>query len=114
VPILTDYHFGTLRIDGAEVRKDLIVLGDRVITPWWRKRGHRLQGVDIEEVLAAHPRVLIVGTGYFGRMKIDASAEAACRAHGIELIAERTGPAVKRFSALGKDDGAALAIHLTC
>ena len=114
MPILSDYHFGTLRIDGAEYRKDLIVLGDRVISPWWRKRGHRLQDVDIEAILDEAPRRLIVGTGYFGRMKIDSSAHAACRERGIELIAATTGQAVDRFSTYCEEPGTALAIHLTC
>jgi len=114
VPTLSDYHFGTIRIDGTEYRKDLIVAGGRVISPWWRKRGHRLQVVDLEEVLAASPARLIVGTGYFGRMKVDPAFAAACRTRGIELIAERTGHAVQRYIASSEDDEAVLAIHLTC
>ena len=114
MPTLSDYHFGTLRIDGTEYRKDLIVMGDRVVSPWWRKRGHRLQEVDLDEVLAVPPRILVVGTGYFGRMKVDPSAVAACRARGIELIALRSGSAVNRFSTFAEEAGAVLAIHLTC
>lgn len=108
------YSFGSVEIDGVVYRKDVIVLPDRVVSPWWRRRGHRLLPEDLEEVLAADPIVLVVGTGYFGRMRIDARVQHECRQRGIELLVDPTGKAIDRYTDLGRHDHAVLAMHLTC
>ncbi len=111
---LSGYAFGTLTVDGEEHREDLIVLPGRVVTPWWRRRGHRLQLVDLEDVLDELPEVLVVGTGHFGRMNVARDVEPTLRGHGVTLVALRSGAAVQRFTELSKDRVVALAIHLTC
>ncbi len=108
------YSFGEVHVDGAARRDDLVVLPGRLLCPWWRKRGHRLQLVDLTEVLEARIDVLVVGTGYFGRMRIDPPVETELARTGVELVAARTGEAIARFSALPEDRRAALALHLTC
>lgn len=113
-PIVDDYHFGEVRLDGTTHREDLVVLPDRVLCPWWRKRGHRLQLVDLAEVLEAHPGVLVVGTGYFGRMRIDPPVVTEFARIGMELVSAPTGEAIRRFGGLAADQRAALALHLTC
>lgn len=109
-----EYVFGEVRVDGRGYRDDLIVLPQSVHCPWWRKRGHRLQMVDLEEVLTAQPDVLVVGTGYFGRMRVDRSVEAEFARLGIALVAAPTAEAIQRFGALAADQTTILAIHLTC
>jgi hypothetical protein len=113
-PRVDGYNFGEVHVDGAVHRDDLIVLPDQVLCPWWRKRGHRLQLVDLAEVIEANVDALVVGTGYFGRMKIDPSVETAFARTGTLLVAAPTGEAIQRFEALPGDRRAALALHLTC
>lgn len=113
-PVLSDYAFGGIQVDGEPHSEDLIVLPDRVIPSWWRRRGHRLQLPDMDAILAAAPEVLVVGQGYFGRMKVDTSVIADLKRRGIELRAERTSRAVETYQKLRVRRRVVAALHLTC
>ena len=113
-PSLTDYAFGGIQVDGEHHREDLIVLPDRVVRPWWRKRGHRLQLVDMETILEAAPEVLVVGQGYFGRMKVDSSVVVEMKRRGIELRVEWTPTGVETYQRLRERRRVVAALHLTC
>jgi len=113
-PVLSDYAFGGIRVDGESHREDLIVLPERVIPSWWRRRGHRLQLADMDAILDASAEVLVVGTGYFGRMKVDSTVVAELRRRGIELRAERTSRAVETYQSLRGRRRVVAALHLTC
>lgn len=113
-PRLSGYSFGSIRANGEEHRKDLIVTPDQVIPAWWRSRGHRLQLPDMEAIFDAAPEVLIVGQGYFGRMKIDTTVIAELRRRGVELIARKTGTAVETYEQLRERHRVVVALHLTC
>ncbi|MFX1562485.1 MAG: MTH938/NDUFAF3 family protein, partial [Promethearchaeota archaeon] len=67
---IEDYRFGRIVINGQIYNSDLILLPDRLSTNWRRQSGHELHVEDIKEVLAANPELLIVGTGYYGALKI--------------------------------------------
>jgi len=108
------YGFGKVRISGQEHRSDVIVHGEDV-RAWWREEGHRLCDRDLAEILEAKPRVLVIGTGYMGRMRAPDEVRERLAAQGIEVIVQRTGEAVKTYNRL-RDEGndAAIAMHLTC
>jgi len=108
------YRFGHVEVDGRAYDHDITVLGNTV-NAWWRDKGHRVSKADLEEVLAARPETLIVGTGAFGMMRMPDETRAYVDGLGIELATAKTAKAVEHFNALqaaGRD--AALAIHLTC
>jgi hypothetical protein len=113
-PKIESYEFGRIVIDGQPYQADLILLPERILDGWWRKEGHLLQSADLEAVLDAAPDLLIVGQGAYGRMKIAGEAKRAIEQAGIQMVASRTGEAVKRFNALSDDRTVALALHLTC
>jgi hypothetical protein len=113
---IESYSFGTIRIDGRVYSTDVVLLGDDVKNPWWREAGGHVYAVeDLSEVLEAAPEVVVLGTGYFGRVKVlDETIEALAKA-GSEIVVEKTGGAVEyynRFTTEGRDVAAAL--HLTC
>ena len=68
--IITSYDFGHISIDGKLYISDLIVFPELVKVGWWRNEGHRLQLEDLKEVLEAKPKVLVVGTGYYGELTV--------------------------------------------
>ena len=110
------YSFGTIRIDGKDYSSDVVLLGGDVRSSWWREAGgHVYAAEDFGEVLAAAHEVVVLGTGYFGRVKVLDETLAALAEAGSEIVVERTGGAVEcynRFAADGRDVAAAL--HLTC
>ncbi len=113
---IDSYSFGRIQIDGKDYASDVVLLGEDVKSPWWREAGGHVYAVeDFEELLAAAPDVVVLGTGYFGRVKVLDETLTALAEAGSEIVVERTGGAVEcfnRFVDEGRDVAAAL--HLTC
>ncbi|MBC7187071.1 MAG: Mth938-like domain-containing protein [Calditrichaeota bacterium] len=109
------YRFGQIVIDGATYDRDLIIRPGGIVPDWWRKEGHKLQPVDIEEVLRSDkPELLIVGTGKYGLMRVLPETVQLLREHGVELVAARTDEAVEKFNAVAGTKRVVAAFHLTC
>jgi len=109
------YEFGRIVVDGKGYSADLIIFPDRVMSDWWREEGHELRPVDLWEVVRARPKVLVVGTGHSGMMRVPPETERYIREQGIQLIVEPTAQACRTYNRLrerGEDVVAAL--HLTC
>jgi hypothetical protein len=110
------YSFGNIQIDGKDYSSDVVLLGEDVKSPWWREAGGHVYAVeDFEELLAAAPDVVVLGTGYFGRVKVLDETLTALAEAGSEIVVERTGGAVEcfnRFADEGRDVAAAL--DLSC
>ena len=112
---VTDYSFGCVKVAGHTYSRDLIVCGEQVLSPWERKEGHRLFLEDLSWALALQPRVVIVGTGAFGRLYISREVVKCLNEMGINLRGFKTGAAIKEYNRLidqGEDVIACL--HLTC
>jgi len=110
-----DYSFGCVKVAGRTYSRDLIVCGEQVLSPWERKEGHRLFLGDLSWALALQPRVIIVGTGAFGRLHISKEVVKCLREKGINLRGFKTKTAIKKYNELvdqGEDVVACL--HLTC
>lgn len=67
---ITHYTFGEIAVDDIIYTSDVIIYPQWVKQGWWRKEGHRVQMADLQEVVDAKPRTLIIGTGYYGRMQV--------------------------------------------
>jgi hypothetical protein len=113
---IESYSFGKIRVDGVDYTDDVIVLRDRVISPWWRKAGgHLFAPSDLEDVIAARAEVVVLGLGAYGVVKVDPAAEAALSEAGSRVVALESGDAVAEYNRLvdaGED--AIAALHLTC
>lgn len=109
------YAFGRIDIDGRTYTADVVVYPDGTIdADWWRRQGHALAPADIAALLDARPAVIVVGTGYNGRMKPAAGLAAAAQQRGIELKVAQTGAAVDLFNDLAPDRPTGACLHLTC
>jgi hypothetical protein len=109
------YQFGRIVIENIAYSSDVIILTGAVEDSWWRKQGHSLHREDLGEVVQARPEVLVVGTGYYGRMSIPQETKVFLESEGIQLIEARTAEAVQKFNELS--DGSTkvvAALHLTC
>ena len=108
------YDFGTITIDGKIYTSDIKIVRGVVYPGWWRKEGHNLLPEDIEDILAAEPALLVVGTGHNGLMAVSGAAKDRLHEAGIELVAEPTRQACDRFNKLITRGDTAFAAHLTC
>ena len=112
---IDSYQFGKIMIDGAAYNSDCLILGDSVQPNWWRKQGHLLTQDDLQPVIAAKPKVLVVGCGASGLMKVSEDIVQILWEHGIELFKANTNKAVEKFNELAKKgENVAAALHLTC
>ncbi len=109
------YSAGSMTVDGREHRRDLKIIGERVVPGWRRDRGHRLNIDDVGDILSAGPEVLVVGTGYAENMRVEKGLLSRLEKEKIRLVTQDTHGAAKSFNRLreeGKD--VAGAFHLTC
>jgi hypothetical protein len=113
VAVLTDYSFGSLRVDGERHSKDLIVLPHRVVPDWWRREGHSLAMEDFDEVIDELPDRLILGCGAHARLEPPPAVLDELRARGVAVETMPTADAVRRYGELDPERTAA-ALHLTC
>lgn len=112
---IDQYRFGHIDIAGRSYETDVIVFPDRVQGQWWRRTGHSLAPEDLETVLAEKPEMLVVGTGYYGRMQVPVETLDFLRDAGIDVWIAKTGDAVAAFNRLQRECAHIVAaLHLTC
>ena len=112
---IEQYQFGEIVINSKTYISDVIIYPDRVESDWWRKEGHKLQVVDIVEVLEFQPEVIIIGTGASGLMSVANEVKESARVKNIELIILPTNAAVKKFNELLQQKKKPVGcFHLTC
>ena len=112
--MIESYSFGRIKVDGKSYANDLIIFPDRVQDHWWRKEGHKLSIDDLKDVWQAEPEVLIVGTGYYGFMKVPSEVKDQLTARNVELLVENTKDAWQTYNRLASKKRVVAAFHLTC
>lgn len=112
---IDSYQFGKIVIDGKNYDSDLIILGDKVQSNWWRNQGHSLAADDLKTILKAKPSVLVVGCGASGLMEIPNKTRQALKKRKIQLEMHDSYKAVQKFNEFSSAGvNVAAAIHLTC
>jgi len=112
--MIENYSFGQILIDGKKYNSDLIIFKDHIYDSWWRKEGHNLCIDDIKEIINEKPEIMIVGTGFFGLMKVSTDLIKYLESMGIETIVKKTKDACDEYNTLYKKKKVIAAFHLTC
>ena len=86
---IESYSFGKIVIQGKVFTSDVIIYPGGVDAAWWRKEGHLLQVEDLAEALRTKPGVLVIGTGYFGVMRVPRETIERISTLGIDVKMER-------------------------
>lgn len=112
---ITEYGFGKIAIENITYTSDVIISPEQVIDSWWRQQGHNLAITDLDDILKANPDMLIIGTGFYGRMQVAVETRQYLEEQGIKVRQAKTGDAVTEFNALQKEYTRVVAsLHLTC
>ena len=115
MPVIEEYSFGRMSIDGVVYTKDLIIFPDgRIFSPWWRVQGHSLSAADLSDLLAMHPEYLIIGTGASGQMRPDAELIQLLEKQEMEFVALPTDKASREYNNLTGKRKTGACFHLTC
>ena len=113
--IIEDYAFGEITIDGKKYREDVIVFPDHVIEGWYRSEEHSLTIEDLWEALEYNPKILVIGTGYSGRLDVPSNIVFELEKKGIRVIVQNTKNAVEVFNKYVKENKRIVAVlHITC
>ena len=88
------YSFGKIVVDGVTYTNDIKIVQGRVVSEWWRKKGHSVGIEDIQNILESNPRVLMIGKGQPGMMRSSRSLRRFLKENDIELIEEKTSQAI--------------------
>lgn len=112
--MIDSYSFGNITINGKSFISDVIIFPDHVKSNWWRREGHQLCVEDIKEVIEERPKILVVGTGRSGAMRILPETRNHLKSNDIELIEEKTDKACKIFNQISSSGKVIAALHLTC
>ena len=111
--IIESYSFGKIKVNDKVYTSDLIIFPESIDPSWWRKEGHYLQVADITEIVEKKPEVLIIGTGFYGYMKISPEVIEHLNSSGLKYYIEKTKIAVDIYNntEIYNKTGA---FHLTC
>ena len=114
--MIDEYRTGnSMTVNGKTYRQDLKIIRGEVKGNWWRREGHRLDPDDIEDILAARPDVLVIGTGHAGNLRVPGSLRRTIENYQIKVIAETTADATRTYNRLMEEgQDVAGAFHLTC
>lgn len=112
---IEDFSFGRIVVNGVTYTSDIKIIGGKVIAGWWRKSGHKVEIEDIQEMIDAHPEILVIGKGDPGLMQTSAALRKLLKSNEIELIEEKTAKAVQAFNRLSQTGKAVFAgFHVGC
>jgi hypothetical protein len=112
--MIESYDFGAMVVDGQKYTADLIISPQKINSAWWRMEGHKLVLKDLEDVFKQDIEALVIGTGFFGLMKVQEDVIEAARLKRLSLHIEQTEKAVQIFNKLFLQTKTAGAFHLTC
>lgn len=114
--MIDKYSFGCISINGVEYSKDVIIIGDDVFHPWWRKEGHMVFIEDLEYPLKKNVDEFVIGTGYYGFVKIDEKLVEYLKGINKKISWMKTQEVVKLYNNLKEEERKkkAFCLHLTC
>ena len=113
--VIENFAFGRIVVSGTIYSNDIKIVQGKVISEWWRKRGHLVEQEDIEDILASKPDILVIGKGKLGLLKVSPMLRKFLAKTGIKLIEEKTTKAVYIFNRLSEEGkNVAAGIHTSC
>lgn len=114
-PLVESYRFGRITLKGRAYERDLIVTPEGVLHPWWRMEGHLLSLEDLGDAANADVKHVVIGTGYYGAMRVEERVVEHFKRRGAEVYVADTREAVRVYNELVQRGERVLgAFHLTC
>lgn len=111
---ISHYSFGKIIIDGKTYTSDIIIYPDHIDSSWWRREGHLLQIEDVEDIIKSKISTVIIGTGFYGTMKVSKETINYFQSKNTETHIQGTQQAVELYNAISEEQPVIAALHLTC
>lgn len=107
--------FGKMAINGQFYKTDLkIDINRKVRDNWRRQEGHLLKWEDIADIVDEDLTFLIIGTGVFGKMKLDKNLIETLKSKNIDYYAAPNSQAADYYNKYYASRETAACFHLTC
>ena len=110
---ITHYSFGKITVDGKNYVRDIAILPDKSVQNWDVKTHHRVQSVDIKNIVDDTTKTFIIGTGADEGCAVLDETVDYIKSKGIELHILNTYKAVRLFNKLPKK-GLSACFHINC
>ena len=81
---LTKAHIIEAFVETNGYTNDIKIVQGRVVSDWWRKKGHSVGIEDIQDILQSKPSVLVIGKGQPGMMRSSRSLRRFLKKNDIE------------------------------
>jgi hypothetical protein len=111
---IDEYGFWKIVIDGKKYDEDVMITPKGEVKEWRRVKVHEVCVKDLEPIEGEEFDVLIIGTGYFGVVKVLSEVEEWAKKKGVELVAVPTKEACRVYNEVSGKRRAVAALHLTC
>jgi len=117
---INNTSFGSITINNKKYSQ-VLILGETVEEREYDRlkelfgTSHRIGVWETEKLLADRPAVIVVGTGQDGKLETDEEFLAACRAAGVEALADKTPAAFLVYNRLVEEGKRVNGLfHTTC
>jgi polyphosphate kinase 2 (PPK2 family) len=114
LPMVDQFEFGAIEIDGQVYKSDVMILPDGSVEPWQHKDEHTLHIKDLKGIIKAKPEVLVIGLGTIGNVVLEAEAEQKLQEEAVEVMAFKTDKACEIFNAIRGQRKVAAILHVDC
>lgn len=105
--------WGEIEIDGKTYFSDMYVYWDGKAE--MRKKSHLFDLDELVKLLQKNPKMIIIGTGLKGTVKVPEDVLRVAENKGVELFIETTPKAAEVFNAFAGDNKRVIAVlHSTC
>ena len=101
--MIESYRFGHIKIDSQSYRKDIKLIGEKVLPDWRRSQGHLVQVKDVQDLIDAEAEFCVFGTGAFGAMRIADSVTSELESRGRKVMIEPTESACNIYNRLVRE-----------
>jgi len=117
-PQVTSLSWGRVEIDGSALYKDVKLFPDGSRAWNWQETGTQhqpgIQVADVEELLCRGSKLIILGCGVYGRLKVQKETLDFLKEHDVEVKVLKTKQAVEYYNRQRLKVPTGALIHTTC
>lgn len=116
-PRVTDVSWGRLEAGGRTFKDARLFPGGAREWDWGETGTRHVPGIqpgDVEELLERGAAVVVLGTGFYGRLGVCRETLEALEDRGVSVRVEKTGEAVRLYNELRERESVGALIHSTC
>lgn len=112
LPMIQAFEFEKIVIDGKEFNVDVMIYPNGQIKKWKRKDEHDLQISDLKKILKQEPKLVILGLGTIGNLKVQPSVYDELDKVGISVLSFKTEKAIETYKEQREEQGTAALFHI--